>query len=309
MEVLTPQNIANYIQKNKPAEASYLIDLQDIQSKAESYLFHGLAKIGSVLPWDKTHDYFRMRPKEVTLWCGVNNQGKSLVTGMVAYSLAEEQPVLIASMEMQPSITYARMLRQACGGSNPTRQYLDKVSAKLRKNLIFFDKVGSINPEMIRNMISYAAQERGVKHFFIDSLMRCGFDINNNAAAREFMDMITTLAHDLNIHIHLIHHMKKMESVTDRVDSMSVKGAGELTDASFNVILIYRDMKKSQMKEENHPEYNPELPDCYIELVKQRNGDVTHKRFSFWWHQESTQWVTRLNGQPELFIKPWLEKK
>ena len=72
-----------------------------------------MALVGDCLPWTKTWDKFRFREGELTIWAGVNGNGKSLVMGMAA--LFFTTPVVIASMEMLPEATIARMVRQATG--------------------------------------------------------------------------------------------------------------------------------------------------------------------------------------------------
>jgi twinkle protein len=306
MKTVQPIDFAKYAEKEPPVEAQYVKRASDIAAGARSYLRNGIGMTGHTLPWLKTHDAFRLRGGEVTIWAGINGQGKSLVTGQIAYSLTKYSKVLIASMEMKPEITYARMCMQASGGSNPTDSYLDQLDSHFDENLYIFDKIGSINPTIIRNMIRYSALELGVKHIFIDSISKCGFDSNNNELSKTFMDMVTGLAIELNIHIHLIHHVKKSNSVSDHLDVFSVKGAGELTDLAFNVVLVYRNQDKIfAEKTGDWSKVEPDAPDSYLELVKQRNGDVTNKLWAFWFHGDSKQWLKHPTASPELFIQPW----
>ena len=73
----------------------------------------------SVLPpWSSMAETFAFRPGEVTVWAGHNGGGKSMMTGQVALSLIKQnQRVCIASFEMKPMITLARMVRQFSGKS------------------------------------------------------------------------------------------------------------------------------------------------------------------------------------------------
>ena len=101
----------------------------DFMEEAMERLERGVKIYGDPMPWQKTHDDFRFREGEVTIWAGVNGQGKSLVMGQTAIWLAKKRRVLIASMEMLGSATVARMLRQASGMEKPTRDFMDKFDA------------------------------------------------------------------------------------------------------------------------------------------------------------------------------------
>ena len=93
----------------------------DFADKAVERLTTGNHLVGDTLPWSKTYDKFRFRDGELTIWAGTNGSGKSLVMGMTA--LFMHYPTVIASMEMLPEATLARMIRQACGMSNPSEPY------------------------------------------------------------------------------------------------------------------------------------------------------------------------------------------
>ena len=53
----------------------------DFMEEAMERLERGVKIYGDPMPWQKTHDDFRFREGEVTIWAGVNGQGKSLVMG------------------------------------------------------------------------------------------------------------------------------------------------------------------------------------------------------------------------------------
>ena len=72
------------------------------------------AEVGATLPWPYTHDKFRLRPGEVTLWFGQNGHKKSMATGFVEVDLmAQAYKCATASMEMAPVATLGRMMELA----------------------------------------------------------------------------------------------------------------------------------------------------------------------------------------------------
>ena len=77
-----------------------------MEVKTMEILVNGVNSVGDKLPWVKTHNMFRFREGELTIWAGVNGNGKSLVMGQTALWLMRHTPVLIASMEMSPRLSY-----------------------------------------------------------------------------------------------------------------------------------------------------------------------------------------------------------
>ena len=83
----------------------------------------------ATMPWPKTHNSFRFRPGEVTLYAGSNGGGKSLITGQIALGLIKQkQPICIASFEMKPKRTLYRMLRQFTGENIDAPRFSDKAT-------------------------------------------------------------------------------------------------------------------------------------------------------------------------------------
>ena len=78
-------------------------------------VFHGVEMEGDEMPWDKTHDLFRFRKGEVTLWHGYNGSGKSMLQCFAdLWLIWSGRKVCIASFEMKPARTLYRMIRQGC---------------------------------------------------------------------------------------------------------------------------------------------------------------------------------------------------
>lgn len=85
---------------------------------------------GSYLPWRKTHDAFRLRRSELTLWSGINGHGKSaLLSQVMACAMAQGERCLIASMEMRPELTLNRMARQWTTKREPAIREIDAFNA------------------------------------------------------------------------------------------------------------------------------------------------------------------------------------
>lgn len=165
-------------QKVKPAG----LWIQELMDRIKS----PIKPVQAVMPWRKTHSMVQFRPGEVTVWGGANGNGKSLVTGQVGLSLcAQGEKVCIASFEMKPAKTLERMGRQFSGfnpndpafaGSDAATQELLDVYRQFKEwtdgRLWLYDQQGTVTTRQVCAVVRYCAKERGITHFFVDSLMK-----------------------------------------------------------------------------------------------------------------------------------------
>ena len=256
--------------------------------------------VGQPLPWTKARSIFRFRPGEMTLWAGVNGHGKSLMTGLVALDMvARSRKVCIASFEMKPHSTLERMLRQWCGfpaclfdgnaqGVSDTRELYEQFDAMADQHLWFYDQQGTVATRQMIAVARYCAKELGIEHLFIDSLMKCVRGTDDFNAQKNFVDELTSIARDYGCHIHLVHHIRKLENELKKPDKTDVKGAGEITDQVDNVLLVWRN-KAEQRKEAD--------PDAALICCKQRHGEW-EGGVNLWFHAESQQFVEVPKGEP-----------
>ncbi len=250
---------------------------------------------GERLPWHKTHDKVRLRPGEVSIWAGVNGHGKSLVLGQVLLFLPPTTKILIASLEMQPAATIERMVKQALGAPNPTEQFIDEF-ADLTDNMFIYDQTDTVHPNRILGMIHYAAQELGIQQIMVDSLVKCGIAPDDYSKQKEFVDRLCWAAKSENIHIHLVHHMRKGNKEGDVPDKFDVKGAGEITDLVDNVFIVHRNKNKEQ-KIEAGKSVDKLDPDGSVSVAKQRHGEWEGK-INLWFHKPSTQYISGPDSLP-----------
>lgn len=286
-------NFEDYlVEHEQNIHAEKLQPVGDFIVDAYNRLINGTKTYGDPMPWQKTQDKIRFRPSEVTLWVGSNGSGKSLVCGQCALMLAQICKVGIASFEMPPDSTVSRMLRQATGGPKPTPEIAKRFVDSMQ--MYIYNHVGNLKTDTVYGMIHYMAVEKGIKHVFIDSLVKCGVNSEKNEPQKQFLNKIQDIAKEHKIHIHVIHHTRKTQHETDIPDKYSVKGAGELIDLTDNLILVYRNkIKEKKIKEKKGFDENE--PDCFLDISKQRHGEW-EGRFGFWWHEATTQWIDNTSG-------------
>lgn len=253
---------------------------------------------GDQLPWSKTHTIIGLRPGEVSIWAGINGHGKSMLLGQVFAWIAKDKKVLIASMEMEPENTGARMIKQIGGLSTPSDGYVDKVLSFLHDKVIIYDHVDSVSYDKIYRLIKYSAERLGIKHIMIDSLAMCGIATDDSNAQKQFVLELGNIAQNYQIHISLVHHMRKKESETTVPDKFDVKGAGELVDLIDNLFIVFRNKKKEMAMEQGKElpdgkEWS-DVPDGYLICAKQRHF-TWEGRVNLWFDPHSLQY----RGNPD----------
>lgn len=263
------------------------------------------------MPWGSTADTFAFRPAEVTVWAGANGGGKSMMTGQVALGLVKAgQRVMIASFEMKPKVSVKRMIRQFAGKSMESMNYQTSPDAQKRDayarfklfagdKLWFYDQQGTVNSKQMAAVCRYAAVEMNMNHIFIDSLMKCVSGEDDYNGQKAFIDELTAIARDHDIHIHLVHHIRKLANDEARPSKFDLRGSSSITDQVDNVLILWRNKAKEHAIQQNKViELN--VPDAMLLCEKQRNGEA-EEWYNFWYHGDSQQFLDRQNGMPMAF--------
>lgn len=277
-----------------------------LDSIKENYLASDRPK-PVVMPWSITHESFAFRDGEVTVYAGGNGGGKSLLTGQIAlYLIRQSQKVCIASFEMKPEKTLERMLRQFSGEyiDSPTvrdrEAYITGLVGRMDKYLsdkmFLYDQQGSTTPDKVIAMARYCAMELGVKHIVIDSLMKCVKGEDDFNGQKNFVDELTALARDHNVHIHLVHHIRKLMNEEQQPNKNDLKGSGSISDQVDNVFLMWRNKKKENIRNRGE-QVDESQPDAFLMCEKQRNGE-SQEWYGLYYHSSSQQFVEKLGAYP-----------
>jgi twinkle protein len=245
---------------------------------------------GAKMPWRKTHANIRFRPGEMTLWAGMNGHGKSLVLGQVVLGfIAEKQRACIASMEMKPMISLARICRQANGSPLPDADFIRRFHSATDGLLWLYDQQGTVRPDMMLAVVRYCADRLRVDHFVIDSLMKCGIDEDDFNRQKRFIDSLTAVARDTGIHIHVVAHSRKKADEHSPPGKMDVKGTGSITDQVDNVMTVWRNKRKEADAQAGDTKSSRD-PDAMVICDKQRNGEW-EGRIGLWYLPAAMQFV------------------
>jgi twinkle protein len=268
----------------------------------KEYFEGSLIKRGSSIPWDEHGFFVGIRPSEVSVWAGINGHGKSLLLGQVALSLtAQDQKCLIASFEMRPEITLARMARQATGMKIPSPMALMQFHDWKKNHMYLLDHHGMIDANSMLAVCRYAAGELGVQHVVIDSLMKCVRGEDDFNGQKDFVNSLCAIAQDTGLHIHLVHHMRKGADEKHLPGKFDLKGSGSITDQVDNVFIVWRNKGKAQDRQENGV-VDESTPDALLICEKQRNGEW-EGRMPLWFEPDSQQYVKEQFGRIKLYLQ------
>lgn len=299
MNILEDVDLLQFIGKQ---ESQYIIPLSDHQESIIDRLKTGITVYGDELPWRKTHELFRFRPHEVTLWAGINGHGKSLVLSHVMAHLMKSSRCILASLEMHIDALGERLVRQIGGTGKPTQSYTSDILRWTGNRLWIYDQLDTVEHERIIGMCIYAFTVLKIDHVFIDSLMKCGMDDDDYNAQKKFIDRLCWVAKTHGGHIHLVAHMKKGKTEHDIPDKFDVLGASAITNLVDNVAIVHRN-KKKECQFENGESVSNMVPDSTIKVVKQRHGEWEGK-INLWFDKASQQFRGSPDGRLELFDIP-----
>lgn len=249
----------------------------------------------STLPWSKTHNIVQLRDKELSLWCGVNGSGKSMLLNMVM--LWQRDPVVIISPEMPVEKQAVRIIRQAGGTGAPTREYRDRIIKRLESKMYFYTATGVVPGDKILSVCAYAAVKLGAKHIVIDSLMMVELGRTKDeqeAGEIMFLRALSSVAKDYGLHIHLVEHLRKGDNIEGMPSKWDIRGNGRKADIADNIYLVHRNRKKERImhdpaKKDIHRDYEGQY-DCALVVDKQRYGEW-EGTIALWFTQDNLQYT------------------
>jgi twinkle protein len=244
--------------------------------------------------WQKTMHKIKFRPGEVSIWAGVNGHGKSMFLSQVALDLCYQgERCMIASFEMKPVRQMHRMSRQASGSNMPSREFLEVFHQWTDERLWIYDHVGAVEWRKVIAVMRYCVEHFGITQFVIDSLMKCVKGEDDYNAQKDFVNELCAFAQAHNVHVHLVHHVRKGESEHKAPGKFDIKGAGAITDQVDNVFIVWRNKAAEETP-------GPDMPGCILACEKQRNGEYEGK-LAFWFDVGAQQYVETFQELPTMY--------
>lgn len=273
-------------------------DLEYWRDKVKLRLEGGGQPIGDRLPWDKTFDHFRIRPRELTLWTGYNGHWKSMILGQVfLWLVLQGRKCMIASFELSPDELIFRLICQAVGNQTPTDEIVEKFYAWTRNRFYIYEHEGIADRGQLAKVMNYGAAELKVSNFLVDSLMKCNIDGDDHNAQKRFLDELVTFSKQSNSHVHLVAHSRKRQDETIIPGKLDIAGSGDISNLAANVMVCHRNKRKEAegLKDELDRDVKiMKQPDFRLICEKQNYG-ASLPRIGLWWNSEALQ----LTGGPD----------
>ena len=118
----------------------------------------------------------------------------------------------LASVEMLPRATLARMARQVFACERPTRLALEQFSEWTDERLWLFDHFGRATPSSVIAVTRYFADHLHGHHVVIDSMMMVVGSEEGMDEQKQFMTDLVRVAQETGLHLHLVAHCRKPAS-------------------------------------------------------------------------------------------------
>lgn len=246
------------------------------------------------------------RPGEFTVWTGFSNHGKSVILSQVmTEAMQNNQRVAIASMEMTGAQTLMRMICQILKEPKPTQRQVDDTIDWMVGRLWVYDVIGNVSSTLLFDLINYSVARHDVDHFVIDSLMKTDVGVEDYQGQKVFADRCSTFAIGRRRHVHLVAHARK-KGVYFKASEPSqedVKGNSDVTNMADNILIMFRNKKKSELPEaERRGKY-----DAKVICEKQRNQNW-EGQIQLWYRKEIYTFAAKNPedeiGQADLPILP-----
>lgn len=285
-------------------EHAQIIPAVNYTAIVQDYFYGERSTQGTLLPWAKTHGNINLAPGNVSLWAGINGHGKSTLLGeIILGAMTQDKTACIASFEMRPEATLAKINRQAAGTNRPSKEFIFSFHDWTDNRLWMYDQYGTIKPERMLAVIRccaegvmHAGKKVKIDHFVIDSLLKCGLKVDDYNGQKNFVDHLCAISKYSGMHIHLLHHIRKGISETSVPDKFDIKGAGEITDLVDNVFVFWRNKPKEKDAQKPTPSLEKaQEPDALLMCSKQRHGEW-EGTVGLWFDKASLQYMGSNKG-------------
>jgi twinkle protein len=206
----------------------------------------------------------------------------------------------MASFEMAPVETLARMLRQCWGVRRPEPEQIETFARWSDGRLWLFDHLGRLSPERMLAACSYFADALKGRHVVIDSLMMVCESEEHLDQQKQLVTDLVRVAQERALHIHLVAHARKPTSGEDRPPTKyDLRGSAAITDQCANVITVWQNKARRAEAMEAAPRADiMKQPECRIGIEKQRNGEFEGS-FALWFDDNALRFMDDRLGAVE----------
>lgn len=192
-------------------------------------------------PFDPQGHKIRFYRKGYTIWSGYPGSGKTTaLRQLVCHLLNADELVFVASLEEHPADVIVQLAGVCFGRELPTVHQLQWFIDYYAERLRVWGVTGSASHKEIFGTIQALAKKHNVTQAFIDSLMCLDINSQDFEMHRRFANLMSSVAIESNVHIHLVAHPRKAISVDQEPDLNDVAGGADYARLAHNVVFIRR---------------------------------------------------------------------
>lgn len=262
--------------------------------------------------------------KHCSLWSGYRGSAKSSVLNMFILNAAQQgYKTALWTGELDGSEVKQWLYLQASGKAhNRKSQFNDfyytpdhiaqKIDEWIDKYIWLFNNEYGENAKQLELEIRKLKKEEDIDMVILDSLMVLDyedFDGDRNEKQKNLMRMLTKLAKELNIHIHIVAHPNKSGQF---LRANNISGSGHIPDLAQNIFIIHRmglDFSKNAqdfLSSQTISDITDSGATNVIEIVKCRDkGSATDKFIKLFFEIESNRLK---NSIAEHIVYNWEEQ-
>jgi twinkle protein len=279
---------------------------------AKADILRGTRAFGPTLPWPRTHDTVRFKPKEVTFWAGKTGHGKTtMLSHAIVELLHQGIEVMFFNLEMDPQALSAMLYQQIAGTASPSPLFMDSVASWLDGRLFLRTHRGAIEVAHVLDEAAAFLSGDIHRHVVIDNISYVDFGAEREeTSAKRFMAELTRLAARYDAHIHVVGHCRKG---TDRhgIPALDdVAGTRFWTTGVDNGLIVWRNLPK-RIEQDRDPEEVAQMTERELQarerrlaqsdtllLLEKNRGIGPTGSFGLWFDPESRQFLSQEGARP-----------
>jgi twinkle protein len=264
-------------------------------------------------PFGKIAGRVRFRPGELSIWTGYNHHGKSeFLNFLMTAAVYQGERVCLASLEVRPENTIARLVRQSTAERRPSPERIRSALEWLSRAVLVCEHAEAARLERLLEVFGYAARRYGVSQFVLDNLAMLGIGEDDYDRQKATVSALASFALRTRSHVHLVAHPRKASDESEIPGKLDVRGGAAITDLAHNVFAVWKDAEKAARLSELEVDGDPRgeiralvesKPDTVWACRKQREtGDTP--MCGLWFHRDTLQFHERPFATPFAFMDP-----
>ena len=248
---------------------------------------------GLCLPWAKCGGLVRFSPGRWTVWSGATFSGKTQLLRQLALHAARSgAPVLFCSLEEEAKTVRREFTFMAAHTREPSEDFVDVFGNWAKNRIYVANTMELLTPETLLRLVAYAVVKLGVKHVFIDSLMRLAMPRDDYDGQRKLGNLLGRVVRMRQFHLHLVIHPSKAGEWGKPINPYNIGGAQDLIAQADNIMTLFR----------AHEPPVPE-PSNVLRVWKQRGDTDWVGEVELWYDARSRQFLGKHGDEPMEFFR------